>query len=168
MDEALEQILGWLPQLLAGGIATLLLTRYFERTTERRKLYATAFKTVLSWQEMLYRVRRRAPGDEEERKLIAKFHDLQEELNYYQGIMSSESKAMGKSYRKFVNDVKRENVQLIQEAWEQPVRKPKDGTPKDEKHPDINKIAEDFLRDTRNWLAWWQIPKLFVIKRNRK
>lgn len=172
MDGVIEWGIIWLPRVIAamvaGGLVTLLLTRHFERTNERRKLYASAYKTVLAWQEMLYRVRRRSAGAETERQLIDKFHDLQEDLNYYQGIISSEGSSMGKSFAKFVSSVKRENVKLIQEAWEKPVRKPKDGTPKDEKHPNITKISEDFLLDTRLWLKWWQLPKLRVWWRNKK
>lgn len=168
----MQWLVTWIPRIaaamLAGGLVTLLLTRHFERTSERRKLYAGAYKTVLSWQEMLYRVRRRATGSEEERKLVDKFHDLQEELNYYQGIIASEGKSMGRSYEKFVKSVKGQNVQLIQEAWEQPVRKPKDGTPANEKHPNVTRSAEDFLLDTRLWLSWWQLPKLRVWWRNKK
>lgn len=167
MQELKDLFTNWFPQLITGGLLTLMLTRYFERTNEKRALYAFAFKTALSWQEMLYRVRRRDSSDEEERNLINKFHDLQEEMNYYQGIMSSEGKAIGKSYKKFLTSVKRANVELIQEAWETTPRKPKDGTPEDESHPNINKHAEVFLVDVRDWLSWWQVPKLFVIFRNR-
>lgn len=172
MDGVIDWLVIWLPRIVAamvaGGLVTLLLTRHFERTTERRKLYASAYKTVLAWQEMLYRVRRRGAGADIERSLIDKFHDLQENLNYYQGIISSESRSMGKSFAKFVSSVKRENVKLIQEAWENPIRQPKDSTPKDEKHPSIAKISEDFLLDTRLWLKWWQFPKLLVWWRNKR
>lgn len=153
--------------LLTGGVLTLVLTRQFERATQKRELFAKAYQTVLSWQEMLYRVRRRAMGNEAERQLIEYFHNLQEQLNYFQGILSSESKSLGKSYEKFVNTVKRENVILIQQAWESNIRKPNDGTPKKEVHPNINSKAEQFLKDVRQWLAWWQIPKFAVWWRNR-
>ena len=172
ITDTLKEVASWLPGILAalvaGGLLTLVVTRWFERTSERRKLYANAYKTVMAWQEMLYRVRRRASGIDEERKLIDRFHDLQEEINYYQGLVSSEGKSMGKSYKKFVGSMKRANVDLIQLAWEAPIRKPKDGTPKDEEHPNPNKIAEDFLQDSRQWLAWWQLPKIFVWWRNKK
>ena len=150
-----------------GGLLTLIVTRHYERTNEKRIVFAKSYETVLAWQEMLYRVRRREDGQEAERKLVNRFHDLQELLNYNQGILSAESKSLGKSYKRFVTKVKKENVDLIQEAWQQKTRKPYHGTPSNEKHPDINGIANEYLKDIRQWLVWWQLPKLAVWWRYR-
>ena len=126
MDDLLQKSLTF---LLTGGLLTIILTRYFERNSERRKLYASAYKTILSWQEMLHRVRRRSNNEEENRKLINKFHDLQEELDYYQGLISSESKLLGISYKRFVNSVKDKNRYLNQQAWEaNPIKKKKEAS----------------------------------------
>jgi hypothetical protein len=172
MGDLINSTTEWLPKVagaaLTGGLVTFMLSRQFERTGERRKLYASAYKAALGWQEMLYRVRRRKGGIDCDQKLVDAFHDLQEDLNYYQGILSSESSSIGKSYSKFIKTVKDENVTLIQEAWEMHPRKPSDGTPKDEKHPNIGGNAEKFLSDIRLWLKWWQLPKLVVYWRNRR
>lgn len=153
--------------LAAGGLGTLLFTKHFERRDERRKLFAQACQSVLAWQEMLYRVRRRAPGLEVERQLVDRFHEIQEDLNYYQAIISSESKSLGKSYQQLVKAVKRDNVTLIQEAWEARLRRPKDGTPTTDSHPHANAHADLFLADTRRWMSWWQLPKFAVLWRNK-
>lgn len=152
---------------LAGSLVTLVLTRQFERTNQKRVLFAEAYEAVLGWQEMLYRVRRRGKGEEVERELINQFHELQEKLNYYQGILAAESKSLGKSYKQFVRVVKKENEALIQTAWESKIRRPSEGTPAKDKHPDIHDNAETFLKDIRQWLAWWQLSKLAVWWRYR-
>ncbi len=152
--------------IVSSSLVTLLLTRYFEAMTEKRKLFADAYKTALAWQEMLYRVRRRAAGISEERKLVERFHQLQEEIDYYQGLVSTESEALGLSYERFVNRVKSENNRLIQEAWESPIQRPKSGILKSEKHPNTLAVGKSFLKDTRDWLSIWQVPKLFVHWRN--
>lgn len=165
----LDQILKWIPELViilvTGGFVTVLVSRFFERTDEKRKLYASAFKTALSWQEMVHRVRRRGKKEEEKRNLINTFHSLQEDLNYYQGIISTESVSLGRSYSRFVEAIKTKNAPLIKKAWEDP---------RVELADDLlvtgnaGKEADEFLSDVRHWLKWCQLPKLRVIWRNKK
>lgn len=152
--------------IATSSLVTLLFTRYFEVMSDKKKLFADAYKAAMAWQEMLYRVRRRAPGVVEEQKLVERFHQLQEEINYYQGLVFTESEVLGLSYDRFVNHVKKENKQLIQEAWESPIRRPKLGVIKTSKYPNTTKAGKAFLRDTRNWFSFWQVPKLFVLWRN--
>lgn len=152
--------------IATSSLVTLLLTHYFESMNEKRKLFAEAYKAALAWQEMLYRVRRRATGIEAEQKLVERFHELQEAIDYYQGLISTESEALGSSYERLVNLVKEENNGLIQEAWKSPVRRPKAGIQKADKHPKTLGAGKLFLKDTRDWFSIWQLPKLFVIWRN--
>jgi len=158
------QIIG---TILPTSIVTILLTRHFERSSERRALFASAYKSALSWQEMLYRVRRRSPGIVEEKILVNRFHDIQEELNYYQGIISSESVYLGRSYKKLVTEIKKQNSELIQKAWASKLRKPQSGTPKNDVSPSTTPAQDDFLKDIRDWLSINIFLKLFVIFRNR-
>jgi len=151
---------------IISSFATLLFTRYFESMSEKKKLFADSYRAALAWQEMLYRVRRRAAGIKAEQKLVERFHELQEEIDYYQGLISTESEALGHSYERFVKRVKSENNQLIQDAWKSPVRRPKSGAPKNEKNPNTLDAGKSFLRDTRDWFSIWQLPKLFVTFRN--
>lgn len=51
----------------------------------QRDLYSKAYRAAMSWREMLYRVRRRAAGDEADRALIERFHELQEETDTRDG-----------------------------------------------------------------------------------
>ena len=73
------------------GVLTAIWSAISAKHARRRDLYSCAFKAALAWEEMLYRVRRRAEGDEAARALINRFHELQEEVNYHQGWLQSES-----------------------------------------------------------------------------
>jgi hypothetical protein len=70
---------------------------------QRRNLYSEAIQAVVSWKEMLYRIRRRESG--QEREIIDLFHKLQDELSYYESWIVSESKYMSRSYLRLVQDV---------------------------------------------------------------
>jgi len=71
-----------------GSIAVVLLTRLFTnlaaRRDERRREYSDAVQTVFAWVEMVYRVRRRDPSALF--PLVARFHDLEERLVYYEAL----------------------------------------------------------------------------------
>jgi hypothetical protein len=134
----------------------------------RRNLYSEAYKAALGWREVLYRVRRRAAGEEATRALVERFHGLQETIDYYQGWIATESPWLARSYCRLVGDVKSATDKLIAEAWKAPPRDPTSGTPEDDKHPELSEATERFLFDVRSHLAIWLVPKLFVVWRNRK
>jgi hypothetical protein len=143
---------------------------YISGKRERqRDLYSQAFKAAMSWREMVYRVRRRAEGDEPERVLIDRFHELQEELDYYQGWIASESPWMGRSYCRLVEEVKQKCADDINKAWDEPERRrPASGTLDNDNHPDCRADSDRFLFDVRSHLSMWVLPKLLVAWRNRK
>lgn len=115
---------------------------------------------------MLYRVRRRAAGDD--RKLIDDFHALQDSLTYYQAWIGSDSLYMKRSYDTLVKGVKSGTEPLITAAWAEPIRKsPGNATPTDE-HPDISELVDNFLRDVRGHLSPLPWRKLAVRWRNRE
>lgn len=148
-----------------GGLA-----RYVTGKRERqRDLYSKAYKAALSWQEMVYRVRRRADGEDADRALIARFHDLQEEIDYYQGWIASESPWLGRSYCRLVADMKEATRDCIIGAWnEEQRRAPMEGTLPKDNHPNCTETSDRFLFDVRAHLSIWVLPKLLVVWRNRK
>lgn len=164
--DALPQLPGFITGVLSTGLVSIILTKSLERADKRKELFASAYKSALAWHEMLYKVRRRAAGVIEERRLVNEFHEIQGELDYYQGIISAESWFLGKSYKKLVSSIKSQTQTLIQEAWKSPVRRPKDYAAKNEKNPNISTVSDSFLTDTRDWFSFWVFPKLFVILRN--
>jgi len=152
--------------LITGSVATLLLTKWFEKRESKRDLFANAYKTVLAWEEMLNRVRRRSNNTTDVTEITKEFHDLQEKLNYYQGIISVQSKWLGKSYSSLVKAIKDANGELISEAWKKKAIKPTDDT-KAYQHPDSRADKEKFLQDTRSWLSLLCFRKIAVWWRNK-
>jgi hypothetical protein len=68
----------------------------------QRDLFSKAYEAAMGWNEMLYRIRRRADGDEADRALVERFHELQEQIDYYEGWTASEGRFIGKSYCRLV------------------------------------------------------------------
>ncbi len=156
----------------SGAITVAVLAAVFayfgEKRTRRRTLYGEAYRAALAWREMLYRVRRRRGSGDAEDALISAFHDLQLDIDYHAGWIGSESVYVQRSYVRFVDQVKAATSPLIQQAWEaRPAPRPSWSDPEAD-HPDVSAAARSFLFDVRCHLAWWQLPKLLVVFRNRK
>lgn len=159
-------VLGTVVIAMISGLAGIILTNSHKSKIERKKLFASAYKAALSWQEMLYRVRRRGVGTKVERELVSKFHDIQEDLNYYQGLLSAESDFMGRSYKKLTKTIKYSTLKLIQDAWSKGGRSSKKITPETDIHPNNSDAEDSFLMDCRDWLSWYRWP--LVLLRNKK
>jgi hypothetical protein len=132
----------------------------------RRSLYSEAVQVIVSWKEMLYRVRRRS--DDQTRDLINSFHGLQDKLAYYQAWISGESKYMSRSYARLVQGVKGETEALIAKAWQEPGRSTPGEGPDDQHHPDISRLVDAFAMDLRSHLSPLPWRKLAVAYRNRE
>jgi hypothetical protein len=148
----------WVPLLaIAGAILTAAVTGaivcYQARGDRRRSLYSNAYKAAMSWVEMVYRVRRRCDGQEQE--LVARFHDAQEDIAYHEGWLSTESAALGRSYCTFVAAVREASSPLIQTAWKEPVRALAEHTREADGHPVVRAARDAFLRDVRDHLSVW-------------
>ena len=136
--------------------------------SRQRDLFSKAYGAAMAWSELLYRVRRRANTDEAEFALIARFHELQEQIDYYEGWTASEGAAIGRSDCLFVKAIKEASESLIQESWAVPGRPPAQASPAAELHPDLRPARERFLADVRHQLSLWVAPRLLVVLRNRK
>lgn len=162
--------------LLVAGIAaaatisvalfTALAAYLASKREPRRVLYSEAVKAAVGWKEMVYRVRRREAG--QERMLIDRFHDLQDELAYYQAWIGSDSKYMKRSYDRFVAGVKRKTEELITQAWADPVRPAPGNAQAGDEHPDLTGLIASFLEDVRSHLSPWPWPKVAAAWRNRQ
>jgi hypothetical protein len=142
------------------------LTAYLASKRERRRqLYSEAVKAAVAWEEMLFRVRRREAS--QERALIDRFHDLQDQLTFYQAWVGSESKYMSRSYESLVAGVKARTQDEINKAWAEPIRPvPGNGRPKDV-NPALSDLTGRFLADVRSQLSPWFWRKLAIRYRNR-
>jgi hypothetical protein len=161
-----------LPAVIAAAGATVvaLITAtaafFASKRDRRRQLYGEAYRAAMAWREMLYRVRRRQADKTSE--LIDRSHDIQEQIYYYTGWIGSESKLLQRSYIRLVQKVKSETKGPLQVAWE---TQPPEGVHwrslEAETHPNVELAADQFLRDVRNHLSAWQVPKLLLVWRNR-
>jgi hypothetical protein len=151
---------------IAGAMIAAIAAYLSTKRDRRRLLYGEAFKAALGWQEMLYRVRRRAKGGEA--AIVDKSHDLQEELTYYEGWMGSESKYMARSYRRLVRAVKQGTESHITTAWSESIRPVPGNATEEDVHPRFQTESDGFLRDVRAYLSPWQWRKFGMMWRNRK
>ena len=145
---------------VAGGLAAYLANK----RQQRRLLYSEAIKAAVGWKEMLYRVRRREKGLE--RELINKFHDLQDQISYYQAWIGSESEHMQRSYDRLVSGVKARTEDLITAAWNEKIRPVPGNARPDDEHPNLSDLTDSFLVDVRDHLSPWWWRRRRVRKRN--
>jgi hypothetical protein len=94
----------WAPLIAAAVTGTLALlgirTNLAATRRDRRAvLYAEAFKAALAMVEMVYRARR--AGDDM-RGVLDRYHQLHEDINFHQGWIETESRHMGRAYRRLV------------------------------------------------------------------
>jgi hypothetical protein len=145
---------------LGGTVYLNAVGRKRENDARQRDLYSNAYRSALEWCEAVYRVRRRKPDGSQDYELVERFHDLQERIAYYEGMLSIESAQLGRAYRIFRDAVKAECLPLITEAWSCPGRQPSEPTPDDEKHPDLVLARERFCAEVREHTApWWNPPE---------
>jgi len=142
------------------------LAAYLASKRDRRRiLYSEAIQAIVSWKEMLYRVRRRT--DDQTGQLVAGFHELQDKLSYYQAWIGGESKYMDRSYARLVRGIKGETEALIRNAWDDPIR-PAPGKALDgDGHPDISTYTDAFAADLRSHLSPLPWRRIAVAYRNR-
>ena len=146
---ALSAVLGLLTFYVSSGKAT---------RDRRRQLYSEAFKAAMSWVEMVYRVRRRSVEVQDE--LVQHLHQIQEDISFYEGWLSTEAPELGQSYAVFVSSVRSTVRPLLREAWARRARPPWKGTPVGEVEPDISVAKENYLRDVREHLSpWWWVRR---------
>ncbi len=163
-----DAISGLAVGFIAGGVAvwSARLTDRAQQSDRRRTLYAEAYRGALGWSEMLYRIRRRTDGPEQVAALVEQFHSLQEQITFYQGWITTESPALGRSYERLVRHVKSETEGLIRHAWRCSGRAPDQDAPADEKHPNIRPECSCFLADVRDHLSPWPWSRHRVETRN--
>jgi hypothetical protein len=156
------------------GMATTVVVALFSalaaylaaKRDSRRSLYSEAVQVIVSWKEMLYRIRRRT--DSQVPDLVSAFHDKQEKLSYYEAWIGGESKYMSRSFRRLVRGIKEKIEPLILEAWDAPVRPAPGKALKGDAHPDISHLVDAFTADLRSHLSPLPWRKIAVAYRNRQ
>ncbi len=148
-----ESVVPW--AALVAALTALLVawsSRVTERQDSRRSLYSEAYKSALSWVEMLYRVRRRDPAKQHE--LVEQFHLLQERLDYHHGWIESESRSLGRSYRDLISTLKNATNDQIRQAWREDPCDPAEGFDvQADGLPGVAAAKDWFIADVRDHLT---------------
>lgn len=106
---------------LAGAVATMLVTlggAIAKDRSRRRETHAAAVKTLIGWHEFAYQVRRRLnDSDAEIARLRDVAHTLQQEISYYEVLLTSENEHLGRAYGEAAAGIKARSSDFIREAW---------------------------------------------------
>lgn len=106
------------------GLLTLLIwvgTQYQAGQNRRRVVFAEALVAIEQYGEVPWRIRRRPDSTPDTRlRLSDAVHEIQEELMYYEGLLSMESPTVGSAYAALVATIKTEAGPAISESWSSP------------------------------------------------
>jgi hypothetical protein len=148
----------------AASLAGLLLARFGDRRDRRRTLYTEAYQAALAWEEVYYRVRRR--DLERPYELAARAHEIQEQVNFYEGWIGGESPALGRAYCRLVLTIKAHTAEPIREAWAQQPSKPEDGFSVEPlRAPEIELAKDRFISDLRDHLCFNPLRRGALVRR---
>jgi hypothetical protein len=87
----------------------------------RRERYANAYRDLVAWTELPYRIRRRTSDSPEVlADLAAQFHDLQERIACDSAWIRSDHTPVGRWFAGTTAALKRRCAPAIAEAWKQP------------------------------------------------
>lgn len=151
----------------AASLIGLFVNRLSDRRDRRRSLYSDAYQAAVGWGELYYRVRRRDPGSPYE--VAARFHEVQEQINFHQSWIDSESAALGRAYCRLVLRTKALTLQPIREAWAASPALPADGFSVAPVSPaELGAARERFVADLRDHLSWWPWRRLALRARYTK
>ena len=138
-------------------VTTLTLSWQFFKSQQdrRRQLYSEAYKVVMSWHEMYYRISRRTPKSKSaQEELVKKFHDLQESVDYFTGWMKTESSYLGKLYSEFASETKALTEDPVRLAWEKEPLSPQKPWPINSRaRPNKSALGDTFLSAVRDHLS---------------
>lgn len=150
---------------VAGAAATLLVAlggAIGKDRSRRRKNHAAAVRTLLAWHELPYQIRRRLNDDGEEiARLRDLGHALQQDLAYYEALLTSENAHLGRAYTDAKAAIKEATRDDIAEAWQSPPANGPDGQVLDGWGPGAPADALHALLDELPWRFGWRrsIPR---------
>lgn len=112
----------WITIALAAILGSALLASFatnWQMSRQRRKeIVAAATKSALKRVEMYYRILRRDGTNEDSVAIRDLFHTIQENNDYYESLLNTETVWLGYAYGRFITELKRETMPSIQKAWD--------------------------------------------------
>lgn len=113
---------------IGGALATLLVAlggAMAKDRARRRENHAAAVRTLIGWHELPYQIRRRVDdSDTEIARLRDLAHGLQQRICYYEALLTSENKHLGRAYADAAAAIRQGASDHIKDAWNGP---PADG-----------------------------------------
>lgn len=146
-----------------SSLITFICGRYAAQKDEKREIYARAYKSMIRWKEMVYKVCRRENG--EGPKLRSEFHEIQVDAAFYEGWIAGTSPSLSKSYIFSMKGIKQCCDNPIRQAWQYNGSKSEVGELVDDKG--IRDLEMSFIKDIRRQLSPWLIPHINLWVQNR-
>jgi hypothetical protein len=145
---------------VAGAAATLLVAlggAIGKDRSRRRETHAAAVRTLLAWHEMPYQIRRRLNDEDEEISRLRDLgHALQQDLAYYEALLTSENAHLGRAYIDAKAAIKGATCDVIAEAWRAPPADGPDGQVLNGWGPGAPADALQTLLDELPWRFGWR------------
>jgi hypothetical protein len=119
-----ESWAGLVTGIIAGFVALIgfLLNQLANRRERKSKVYAEALRAIKTYQELPYRIRRRASSDGPTREAIGnRISDVYTEIAFYLAWLQIDSTEVGTAYRDLVHQTKTSATGHWSKAWEEPV-----------------------------------------------
>lgn len=134
--------------LLGSSLLGVFITNALKRELKHKELIAGATRSALRRAEMYYRVRRRTNDPADLRAIRDEFHDIQQENDYYQALLSIESKWHGDRYGLLITAIEQVSGTKIAAAWRLRQHGPNIQISASD-CPQVNKYAKQFAKDSR-------------------
>lgn len=140
-----------------GSVLVFILGRRAEVHDRQRQQYARALSLVFKWQEMPYRILRR-DRRQADQPLVDRFHDLQEEVAFYDAWIAVESDIISDAYRTLIKSVKSQAMPYLNDAWES---EPPESQNVGNRYPlDVDQQKARFVKQVRQHFRLYGLARL--------
>lgn len=152
---------------IVGAVATLLVAlggAIAKDRARRRENHAAAVRTLIGWRELPYQLRRRVDdSDSEIARLRDLAHTLQRDISYYETLLTSENRHLGRAYAAAAGAIKQDASDHIKDAWTGPPADGPAGQVLDNWGPGAPNGKLQVLLDELPWRFGWRrlVPRSF-------
>jgi hypothetical protein len=98
-----------------------LLNQVALRNERRSRVYAEALSAVFEFQELPYRIRKRAASEDSSAMIAQKISDVFVRLDFYRALLLLESSTVGNAYADLVRQTQAQGDSHRADAWKHPV-----------------------------------------------
>ncbi len=98
-----------------------LLNQIAVRNEKRSRVYAEALSAVFEFQELPYRIRKRASSEDSSAIIAQKISDVFVRLDFYRALLLLESSTVGIAYADLVHQTQAQGDSYRADAWKHPV-----------------------------------------------